>query len=208
MFYRPEIDPHGLPHDPFKACIVPRPIAWVSTRSPAGVRNLAPFSFFNAFSWAPPMVALGMPGRNAEGRAKDTFCNIEDTGEFVVNLASWAQREAVNLSSAQFAPEEDEFEQVSVASAASRLVGPDRVAEAPVSLECRHYTNVPLPARKAGRSNMIVVGEVIGIHIRDDVLTDGRIDLRLMQPVCRLGYRDWAGLGEVVEQLPPERVRI
>lgn len=203
MFYRPEIDPHGLPHDPFKACVVPRPIAWVSTTSPSGVRNLAPFSFFNAFSWAPPMVALGMPGRNAEGRAKDTFCNIEDTGEFVVNLASWSDRVAVNQSSARLGPDEDEYDVAKVGSASSELVRPDRVANAPVSLECRHYDNMVLPARKAGTSNMIVVGQVVGIHIRDDVIFDGRINLERMQPVCRLGYRDWARLGEVVEQAPP-----
>jgi flavin reductase (DIM6/NTAB) family NADH-FMN oxidoreductase RutF len=146
MFYRPESEPHGLPFDPFKACVSPRPIAWVSTRSRDGVRNLAPFSFFNAFSWAPPIIGLGMPGRNAEGKAKDTLINIEETGELVVNMATVAHAEAINLTSARFAPDVDEFDAAQVQGEPATLVSPDRVAGAPVHLECRLFKTVALPA--------------------------------------------------------------
>src|SRR5262245_42056562 len=102
------MEPHGLDFDPFKACIVPRPIAWVSTISTDGKRNLAPFSFFNAFAWAPPMVALGMPGRKPDATGKDTLLNIEATGEFVVNMATYDLRKAVNETSRDVGPEIDE----------------------------------------------------------------------------------------------------
>ncbi|MXX21806.1 MAG: flavin reductase family protein, partial [Rhodospirillales bacterium] len=108
MFYRTDVNDHGLPHDPFKACVVPRPIGWISTMSPAGVHNLAPYSFFNGVATAPPMVMFASNGRQPHG-AKDSLANVEETGEFVANLATWDLREAMNRSSAPLGPDVDEF---------------------------------------------------------------------------------------------------
>lgn len=203
MFYRPQAEPHGLPFDPFKACVAPRPIAWVSTRSCAGVRNLAPFSFYNAFSWAPPVIALGMPGRGAAGLGRDTLANIEEMGELVINLATEDQAEAINLTSARYGPDVDEFEAVGVVAEPAVLVAPDRVAASPVHFECRHLRTVDLPSLTADRPNALVLAIVEGIHIRDDVIRDGRLDLRAARPIARLGYRDWATVGKIFEQAPP-----
>lgn len=203
MFYQPQTEPHGLPFDPFKACVVPRPIAWVSTVSKAGVHNLAPFSFYNAMSWAPPIIALGMPGRGARGRGKDTLENIEETGELVINMATESMAEVINLTSARFAPEVDEFEAAGVMAEASRLVAPRRVAMAPVHLECRHLQTVPLPGPRPDRGNALVLASVIGIHIRDEVIREGRLDLAAIRPLSRLGYRDWATVGGDIFTLEP-----
>ncbi|MFN4099343.1 MAG: flavin reductase family protein [Pararhodobacter sp.] len=204
MFYQPQTEPHGLPFDPFKACVVPRPIAWVSTVSRDGIRNLAPFSFYNAFSWAPPVIGLGMPGRGSRTRGKDTLENIEETGELVVNMATEAMAEAINLTSARFAPDVDEFDAAGVIGEKSRLVAPDRVAAAPVHFECRHLQTVALPGPKPDRSNALVLATVVGVHIRDEVIREGRLDLAAIRPLARLGYRDWAGLGTVFTQEPPD----
>lgn len=196
MFY--EIGtPHGLPHDPFKACVVPRPIGWISTLSTDGVPNLAPYSFFNAVSSEPPMVVYSsngiQPGRNVAA-PKDTLANITSTGEFVVNVATWDLRDAMNASSVAAEAEVDEFALAGLTAAACQLVAAPRVGESPISLECRLHQTVELPA-DSGR-NVLVIGRVVGIHISESVLTEGRIDLGKLRPIARLGYRDYACVSE------------
>lgn len=194
MFYRPGLEPHGLPHDPFKAIVTPRPIGWISTVDVEGRVNLAPYSFFNAIADKPPMVAYSSTGaKPGLDERKDTLANIRDTGEFVVNVVSFALRDAMNASSAPLAPETDEFEAAGLEKAPSRVVAPPRVKAAPAALECRVWKIIDLP----GESNTLVIGEVVGVHIDDAMLREGLLDVTLYQPLSRLGYRDYATIREV-----------
>jgi flavin reductase (DIM6/NTAB) family NADH-FMN oxidoreductase RutF len=198
MFYEPRHG-HGLPHDPFKACVAPRPIGWISTLSAGGVPNLAPFSYFNAVLDFPPTVMFSASGPHKEGGVKDSALNAEATGEFVYNVATWALREAMNQSSAAVPREVDEFELAGLAKAPSRLVKPWRVAASPVQLECKTVRVLSLPTSKPGVENRVVFGEVVGVHIDESVLVDGHLDLTRVQPIARCGYQDYA----VVESLFP-----
>ena len=181
---------HGLPHDPFKALVVPRPIGWVSTVGRDGVANLAPYSFFNAVSDRPPMLMFSSGGH------KDSLRNIEDTGEFTCSIATWALREAMNLSSAPVAPGVDEFELAGLTKAASRLVKPPRVAESPAAFECRLWQTLPMPPHKAGAdsSYTVVFGQVVGIYIDDAFIQDGIVQSGAMRALARLGYMDYSVL--------------
>lgn len=193
MFYRPGLDPHGLPHNPFKALVAPRPIGWISTLDAEGRRNLAPYSFFNAFSDTPPMVGYASTGAKASGERKDTLANIRATGEFVVNIVSYALRDAMNASSAPLPAEADEFVHAGLTPAPCETVRAPRVAEAPAALECRLWRIVDLP----GTGNALALGEVTGIHIDDGVLRDGMVDVTRYNPMARLGYHDYAAVMEV-----------
>lgn len=196
MFYRTDVNDHGLPHDPFKACVVPRPIGWISTLSPAGVHNLAPYSFFNGVATAPPMVMFASNGRQPHG-AKDSLANVEETGEFVANLATWELRDAMNRSSAPLGPDVDEFAVAGLEALPGTLVRPARVAGAPVHLECVHHRTVDLPPDDRGGRNAIVIGQVVGVHIDDGLISDGILDLSRAQPLARLGYFDYTVVNEI-----------
>ncbi|MCY3701339.1 MAG: flavin reductase family protein [Rhodospirillales bacterium] len=196
MFYRTDVNDHGLPHDPFKACVVPRPIGWISTMSPAGVHNLAPYSFFNGVATAPPMVMFASNGRQPHG-AKDSLANVEETGEFVANLATWDLREAMNRSSAPLGPDVDEFAFAGLEALPAKLVRPARVAGAPVHLECVHHQTVDLPSNEPEGRNAIVIGQVVGVHIEDGLISDGILDLSRVQPLARLGYFDYTVVNEM-----------
>ena len=186
MFYETKDNKHGLPHDPFKSCIVPRPIGWITSMSAEGVVNLAPYSFFNGVSSDPPIVMF-----SNNGPAKDSLVNCEATGEFVVNLATWELREQMNETSAGVGPEVDEFTLAGLEIEPSQLVKPPRVKAAPIHMECRYLQTVDLPSNTPDTRNAIVLGQVIGIHIKDEVLTDGMVDMTKMQPIARLGYMDY-----------------
>ena len=193
MFYRPA-DGHGLPHNPFKAVVSPRPIAWISTRGTAGVDNLSPYSFFNAMSDQPPQVVFGSNGGKPDrDGAKDSLANIRDTGVFCINIVEFAARDAMNTSSAALPQDVDEFAQAGVDKAPCETIPCARVARAPASLECRLSRIV----RLAGETNYAVFGLVTGIHLRDDCLVDGTFDVTRYQPLARLGYRDYAVVSEV-----------
>ncbi|WP_416370303.1 flavin reductase family protein [Tritonibacter mobilis] len=206
MFYRPGIDPHGLPYNPFKGLIVPRPIAWVSTVDPDGHANLAPFSFFNAVSEAPPIVMFAPYGLKPKlGEIKDTPRNVLRTGEFVVNLVGWTLRDEMNVTSGPYAANVDEFEKAGLTKAPSELVTPPRVAEAPAALECKFLSRTELPSDDPDYENAAIFGQVIGVYISDDIIKDGKVDVELFQPISRLGYRDYAVVREVFELSRPKR---
>jgi flavin reductase (DIM6/NTAB) family NADH-FMN oxidoreductase RutF len=190
MFYDAVKNDHGFEYDPFKALVAPRPIAWVSSLSASGVANLAPFSYFNAFSQNPHYVAFGI------GPVKDTLRNIEATGEFAVSLPTWDLREQMNATSAHVAPEVDEFDLAGLTKAPCRLIGVPRVAESPVALECRLFQVVPLPDDKGNAEDHMVIGRVLGIHIDDRYINDGRVDTAAMRPIARLGYSEYATVTE------------
>ena len=188
MFY----DATQLPKWLLKACIVPRPIAWVSSVSEAGVFNLAPFSYFNAVADEPPFIMFSTTGAHIEGGAKDSVLNIEATKEFVVNIATYSMCEAVNLSSADLPRHESEFDFAHIDYESSEKVRVPRVTASPIHLECCYYTSVQLPCNKPDTINRMIVGEVIGIHVREEILTNGLVDITKLQPIARLGYNDYA----------------
>lgn len=198
MHYDPRSEPHGLPHDPFTALVVPRPIGWISTLDGSGGLNLAPYSFFNALSGKPPFVMF------ASNNRKHSQANAEATGEFTVSIASYDMRVPMNASSAPVPAGVDEAAILGVDMAPSRLVRPPRVAAAPAALECIHTDSIALKGKDGRRHpTTIIVGEVVGIYIDDAVIIDGRIDFLKLAPLSRLGYRDYGVLSEVFEMPRP-----
>ncbi len=185
MFYDAVKNDHGLALDPFKAVMVPRPIGWISTVSPEGVANLAPYSFFNAFSDGPIYVAFGSGGR------KDTLRNAEATGEFAFNLATYELRDAMNATSATVPPHTDEFVLGGLTKTQCHFIKAPRVGESPVCFECKYFQTVPLPSDDGHVQDWMVIGRVIGIHIDDRFIEDGRVNTAALQPVARLGYSEY-----------------
>ena len=181
-FYEPSKG-HGLPHDPFKAIVAPRPIGWISTRDPEGRLNLAPYSFFNAVCDRPPMVMFSSAGW------KDTVANIKATGEFVCNLVTRALAEKMNRTSAALPHGVDEFEFAGLAAAPSRIVAPPRVADVPAALECKLVDIIQLhTAEGAVLDQYLTIGEVVGVYIDQAYLKDGVFDLLATHPIQRAGY--------------------
>jgi flavin reductase (DIM6/NTAB) family NADH-FMN oxidoreductase RutF len=198
MFYRPA-DGHGLPHDPFKAIVTPRPIGWISTLDAQGRANLAPFSFFNGCGDAPPMVMFAQTGRKSRPEPiKDSIDNIRKTGEFACNIVSQALKEAMNLSSGTYQPEVDEFELAGLAKAPGKTISAPHVAEAPAVLECRLVKIVDdLPSWREHAFNIMIIGEVVGVHIDDAIVKDGRVDVLGYNPVARMGYKDYTTVTDI-----------
>jgi flavin reductase (DIM6/NTAB) family NADH-FMN oxidoreductase RutF len=169
-FYEPK-NGHGLPHDPFNAIVGPRPIGWISTRSAAGALNLAPYSFFNAFNYTPPIVGFSSVGY------KDTVRNIEATGEFAWSLATRALAEPMNQTCAAVPPDTSEFELAGLTPAPSRLIAVPRVLESPVSFECRLTQILQLQGVDGAKvPSWLVLGEVVAVHIAPSHLKDGVYD--------------------------------
>lgn len=193
VFYKTS-EPHGLPHNPFKSCVVPRPIAWVSTVHPNGSINLAPYSFFNALASDPPMVMIAFNGYHEHGGEKDTLHNIKTSGEFVVNMVPLALQNAMNTSTAAVAHEVDEMALAGLEAEESILVRPPRVREAPIHLECELYQEVNLPCTLPDSINTMIIGSVLGVHINDEILSDGLIDLDKVKPLARLGYMQYTAV--------------
>ena len=199
MFYEPDKGDHGLKFAPFKSCVVPRPIAWISTLSQAGVVNLAPYSQCNILGWNPPYVMFSA-GSRADGRRKDSVANAEETGEFVYNVATYDLREAVVVTSEIETAGVDEMAKAGLAPAPCRLVKPPRVSASPIAFECRHYQTLVVPCDTAGTANHLVIGRVIGVHIADEVIgKDGKIDILKVRPLARMGYLDYTSVTEIFE---------
>lgn len=203
MFFKTS-EPHGLPHDPFKSCVVPRPIAWVSSIDAEGRVNLAPYSFFNALSSDPPMVMISFNGYHAHGGDKDTLANIRACREFVVNMVPLAQKDAMNVSTANVGHEVDELELAGLTTETSELVKPPRVSEAPIHLECEFYQEINLPCTLPNSANTMIIGTVLGVHISDEVLTDGLVDTTKIKPLSRLGYMEYTAVDTVFKMARPQ----
>jgi flavin reductase (DIM6/NTAB) family NADH-FMN oxidoreductase RutF len=173
---------HGLAHDPFNAIVGPRPIGWISTRSRAGALNLAPYSFFNAFNYAPPIIGFASLGH------KDTVRNIEQTGEFVWNLVTRELAEAMNQTCAAVPPEVSEFDLAGLTPLASSIVGAPRVGDSPVSFECRLTQCLQLQSAAGEKvPTWLTLGEVVAVHIQRRLLVDGVYDTAAAHPVLRGG---------------------
>jgi flavin reductase (DIM6/NTAB) family NADH-FMN oxidoreductase RutF len=209
MYYEPGVTEHGLRYNPLKACVVPRPIGWITTLSAAGVVNLAPFSFFNLLSYDPPFVMFSAGGHEEDGGKKDTVVNAEATGEFVYNMATWAQRDEMNATARIVERGVDELAAAGLEPLPSRLVRPPRVKGSPVHFECRLHQVVALPGNRPSSAHHVVIGRVIAVHIDDAALTDGRLDLLKVTPIARLGYQDYAAVESIFQmakRTPEDRV--
>lgn len=179
--------------------VTPRPIAWISTRGKDGSLNLAPFSFFQALCGTPPLIMLSIGQR--QGRPKDTLRNIQETGEFVINIVTEALAEKMNLSSGEYTANVDEFALTGLTPAPSEVVCAPRVAESPINLECKLTQFVPLE----GSDYSIVVGEILRWHVADGLLApDGLVDTARLRPLGRLGRDEYVKFGGVFEMLRPK----
>ncbi|WP_282077914.1 flavin reductase family protein [Epibacterium ulvae] len=200
MFYNPK-DGHGLPHNPFSAIISPRPIGWISTRAADGINNLAPYSFFNAVAYEPPQVMFASTStKEDQDGTKDSVANILATEVFCVNIVEYAMRDAMNATSANLGKEVDEFAHAGIELADCSNINCARVAQAPAALECKLTQVVSLP----GAHNRVVFGEVIGVHLRDDCIVEGRFDVTKYTPLARLGYRDYTSVEKLFALERPE----
>lgn len=190
-FYEPAAG-HGLAHDPLNAIVGPRPIGWVSTVSATGVRNLAPYSFFNLFNYRPPILGFASTGW------KDSVANIAETKEFVWNLATRPLAEAMNASAAMVGPEVDEFALAGIETLPSRTVRPDRVAGSPAQFECRLTQLIRLETKEGAEvDTWLVLGEATGIHIDRAMLADGVYQTARARPILRGGGpADYFEIGE------------
>lgn len=187
MFYEPRKRDHGLPHDPFKALVAPRPIGWITSMSKSGAINLAPYSFFNAFQTQPHLVGFASDGM------KDSASFVAETGEFVCNLVSDDLFQVMNQTSGPYPRGVNEMVEAGLEAAPSRLVKPPRVALARAALECVHTETIELKdATGASSGAFLVCGEVVGVFIDDRFIHQGRVDTAAMRPMARLGYRDYA----------------
>ncbi len=189
MYYDTAKNNHGLPYNPFKALTVPRPIGWISTVSQDGIGNLSPYSYFNGLSYNPPFVMFSA-GNRVDGSKKDSVLNAEETGEFVVNVSTWDTRHQMNDTSWIMESETDELLETGLTPISSINVKPKRVAESPVHFECKYHQTIELPGKEG--FHHVVIGQVIGIHIKDEFITDdGIVDVLKMKIIARLGYNDY-----------------
>ena len=197
MFYETKKNNHGLKYDPFKSCIIPRPIAWITTKSIDGVENCAPYSFFNAVASKPPMVMFANNGLSFIGRGpRDTLTNVKDTNEFVINISTYKTKEQMNKTSARLEKDISEIEFASLDTLQSKLVKPRRLKDSPINMECVLFKIVDLPVLEDNNYNAVMIGKVIGIHIDDSYIKDGLFDTRKAKPLGRLGYMDYGVIND------------
>lgn len=184
MDYDPRSEPHNLSHDPTTSLVVPRPIGWITSISPSGIVNLAPYSYFNLVASQPPFVMFSSNTR------KHSQNYAQSGGEFVFNLATYDLRTEMNITGADYPDGVSEPELAKLAMAPSRLVKPPRVARSPIALECRYCQTVPLTSSSGKKQKYeIVIGEVVNVHIDDAVIVNGMIDMSKLRAIARLGYR-------------------
>ena len=203
MFYDPRTGQHGLKRNPYKSLVVPRPIGWISTISKTGVPNLGPYSFFNAVAENPHMVMFSSSYRPQSAERKDSHWNAEETGEFVVNIVTEDLKDQMSASSASLAHDADEFKHAGLTPAPCRNVKAPRVKEAKVALECTHFQTVRLPAQPPNLGNVVVIGEIVGIHIDESIVTDGMVDMTKFRPLARLGYWQYTVVDNAFWMEPP-----
>ena len=203
MHYNTKLNNHGLASDPFKACVGPRPIAWVSTISKDGRDNLAPFSQFKNLSFDPPMVMISMQHGGSEENSyrKDTLNNIEETGYFVYNIVPYALKDQMNLTARP--GDDDEFERAGLTKADCIQVPCHRVAESPIQFECEYVQTIHFPSKSNRGIIDMVIGRVLEVHIADEVLTDGRVDFTKIKPLGRLGYFEYTVVDNVFSMSVP-----
>jgi flavin reductase (DIM6/NTAB) family NADH-FMN oxidoreductase RutF len=207
MYYETDKNDHGLRYNPLKACVVPRPIGWLTTINAAGLVNLAPFSFFQLLSYDPPFVLFSAGVHEQDGGKKDSVRNVEECGEFVYNMATWAQKDQMNETATIVERGVDEMAAVGLEPVPSRIVRAPRVKGSPVQFECRLHQIITLPGRKPTSDHHVVIGQVVAVHIDDAAITaDGRVDVVKLRPIARLGYKDYVSVDQTfqMEKRTPE----
>lgn len=208
MILRPSDLSHNELYNLVLNSVAPRPIAWVSTISAAGAHNLAPFSFFNAVCIDPPLLAFAPSLRSSQeagstdGVAKDTLRNVRETNEFVVNVVTYDLREAMNLTSGDYDPAVNEFEIANVTAEPSNIVRPPRVAESPVSFECRLYQILDFST--VPTSSSLVIGQVVSIHVKDALMKEGKLDRNALDLIGRLGGTQYTRTNQRFEMVRPK----
>lgn len=208
MHYSPIHETCPMALNPFKACVAPRPIGWISTVSRDSVDNLAPFSQFQNLSYDPPMVmiAVNQGGDEDNVHRKDTVNNIETTGCFVYNAVPYELKDAMNITASGFEPEEDEFEKAGLTKADSVRVAARRVAESPIQFECEYMQTIRIPGTTAGGKGTVdlILGRVVEIHVSDDIiLPDGKLDYRKLRLLGRAGYWDYGVMEDTFSMRVP-----
>ena len=201
MFYQPKKNPFSI--DPYKALIFPRPIGWISSIDKKGIVNLAPYSYFNAIADDPPQIMFVAGASDKPSQKKDTLTNILETKEFVVNFATTATRKQMNLSSKDIHKDDDEFILTKLKKRKSRLVKVPSVAVSPVNLECKLLKSIKLKSNSREFSTM-VMGEVIGIYIKDSFIEKGRVNSAAMRYVARIGYSEYTTVSSKFKMKRPK----
>jgi flavin reductase (DIM6/NTAB) family NADH-FMN oxidoreductase RutF len=203
MYYEPGVTPHGLPFDPFKSCVVPRPIGWISTIDAQGRHNLAPYSQFQNVTFNPPIVMFSA-NQDTGGNRKDSVRNAEQTGEFVWNMATYELRDAVNISAEELPHGVDEFERAGLQKLPSKLVKPMRVARSPIQFECVYLNTLRFPGVPPMGTADVVFGRVVAVHIADEAIDiNGLVDVLKIQPLARMGYYDYTFVDNKFEMVIP-----
>lgn len=192
----------GLPHNPLKAIVAPRPIGWIASRGSDNSINLAPYSFFNALSEDPAMVMFSVQ-TDSPDHHKDSLRNVEETGEFVVNIVGEAQFDSMNISSGNFPYGDNEFIHAELEMVDSDSISVPRVGKVPAALECVHYETIHLPRNAQGGGYIVVIGTVTSIYIDDAVIRDGMVDYAAFMPISRLGYRDYGRSSDIFQKNRP-----
>ena len=203
MYYEPGVTPHGLPFDPFKSCVVPRPIGWISTVDAQGRHNLAPYSQFQNVTFNPPIVMFSA-NQDTGGNRKDSVLNAEQTGEFVWNMATYDLRDAVNISAEELPHGVDEFERAGLQKLPSKLVKPMRVALSPIQFECVYLNTLRFPGVPPMGTADVVFGRVVAVHIADEAIdVNGLVDVLKIQPLARMGYYDYTFVDNKFQMVIP-----
>ena len=205
MFDETKKNNHGLKYNPFKSCIIPRPIAWITTISIDGIENCAPYSFFNGVASDPPMIMFANNGPHPfDDGVKDTMSNIRDTKEFVVNISTYETKAEMNKTCAPLKSDESEIAFASLPTRKSNLVRPKSLAVSPINMECKFFKFIELPSSIENHHNAIVIGEVIGIYIDDNYINEGIVDVKKIKPLSRLGYMDYSYVENIFSMSRPE----
>jgi flavin reductase (DIM6/NTAB) family NADH-FMN oxidoreductase RutF len=203
MYYEPGVTSHGLPFDPFKSCVVPRPIGWISTVDAQGRHNLAPYSQFQNISFDPPIVMFSA-NQDTTGNRKDSVRNAEQTGEFVWNMATYELRDAVNISAEELPHGVDEFERAGLVKLPSKVVKPMRVARSPIQFECVYLNTLRFPGTPPMGTADVVFGRVVAVHIADEAIdANGMVDVLKIQPLARMGYYDYTFVDNKFQMVIP-----
>ena len=201
MFYQPKKNPFSI--DPYKSLIFPRPIGWISSIDKKGIVNLAPYSYFNAIADDPPQIMFVAGASDRSSQKKDTLTNIMTTKEFVVNFATTATRKQMNLSSKDIHKDDDEFVLTKLKKRKSRLVKVPSVDDSPVNLECKLLKSIKLKSNSRKFSTM-VIGEVIGIYIKDSFIEKGRVNSAAMRYIARMGYSEYTTVSSKFKMKRPK----
>ena len=202
MFYEVTDKNDWLTH--FKSLIVPRPIGWISSKNNNGQINLAPYSFFNAIATIPPMVVIGPGGYSKSGNNKDTLLNIKNNPEFVCNFVSWDVKDIMNESSYSFDNNESEIEKLNIETENSTMVSIPRVKLSPAHFECTLFKIIDLPSDSKGNPNHLIIGNIIGINISDNIIKNDRIDIGELKPISRMGYDEYALINTIFSMKRPK----